>query len=191
MLAKPIWLALSLGLLAEASAAVIYSETHNITSGSPTTSVRYHMGIDGDGPGSWGFDFTTFTVSATGLYSFRDKGWGLGSTINDTKVGFYDATFNSSNLAQGWLTGADDGNWQFGESLTISLTAGQTYTIVTGPYRDIAEFDNLGDIAWEVDGPDGATLTPVPEPTTAVLVSAAGLLGVAVWRRATGRTSRG
>ena len=190
MLAKPIWLALSLGLLAEASAAVIYSETHNITSGSPTTSVRYQSGGIDFG-GSWGFDFTTFTVSATGLYSFRDKGWGLGSTINDTKVGFYDATFNSSNLAQGWLTGADDGNWQFGESLTISLTAGQTYTIVTGPYRDIAEFDNLGDIAWEVDGPDGATLTPVPEPTTAVRVSAAGLLGVAVWRRATGRTSRG
>jgi len=189
MLAKPIWLALSLGLLAEASAAVIYSETHNITSGSPTTSFMYHAGIDVGG--SWGFDFTTFTVSATGLYSFRDKGWGLGSTINDTKVGFYDATFNSSNLAQGWLTGADDPNWQNGDSLPISLTAGQTYTIVTGPYSGIGGFDNLGDIAWEVDGPDGATLTPVPEPTTAVLVSAAGLLGVAVWRRATGRTSRG
>jgi hypothetical protein len=190
MLAKPIWLALSLGLLAEASAAVIYSETHNITSGSPTTSFMYHAGIDVGG--SWGFDFTTFTVSATGLYSFRDKGPGLGSTINDTKVGFYDATFNSSNLAQGRLTGADDTNWQFGDSLPISLTAGQTYTIVTGPYESIsAPFNNLGDIAWEVDGPDGATLTPVPEPTTAVLVSAAGLLGVAVWRRATGRTSRG
>jgi hypothetical protein len=190
MLAKPIWLALSLGLLAEASAAVIYSETHNITSGSPTTSVRYQSGGIDFG-GSWGFDFTTFTVSATGLYSFRDKGWGLGSTINDTKVGFYDATFNSSNLAQGRLTGADDGNWQYGESLPISLTAGHTYTIVTGPYQSIGVSDSLGDIAWEVDGPDGATLTPVPEPTTAVLVSAAGLLGVAVWRRATGRTSRG
>jgi hypothetical protein len=190
MLAKPIWLALSLGLLAEASAAVIYSETHNITSGSPTTSIQYHVG-GGNFGGSWGFDFTTFTVSATGLYSFRDKGWGLGSTINDTKVGFYDATFNSSNLAQGWLTGADDGNWQYGESLPISLTAGHTYTIVTGPYQSIGVSESLGDIAWEVDGPDGATLTPVPEPTTAVLVSAAGLLGVAVWRRATGRTSRG
>ena len=188
MLAKPIWLALSLGLLAEASAAVIYSETHNITSGSPTTSFMYHMGVMEFGR-SWGFDFTTFTVSATGLYSFRDKG--LGSTISDTKVGFYDATFNSSNLAQGWLTGADDSNWQGGESLPISLTAGQTYTIVTGPYDSIGLSDSLGDIAWEVDGPDGATLTPVPEPTTAVLVSAAGLLGVAVWRRATGRTSRG
>lgn len=187
MLAKPIWLALSLGLLAEASAAVIYSETHNITSGSPTTSFEYDRGF-GSFFGSWQFDFTTFTVSETGTYLFRDTGSG---TINDTKVGFYDATFNSSNLTQGWLTGADDPNWQSGTSLQVSLTAGQTYTIVTGPYQGIALFDNLGDIAWEVDGPDGATLTPVPEPTTAVLVSAAGLLGVAVWRRATGRNSRG
>ena len=111
MLAKPISLALSLGLLAEASAAVIYSETHNITSGSPTTSVEYHRG-PGTLPGAfWQFDSTTFTVSATGIYSFRDTGSGA---INDTKVGFYDATFNSSDLTQGWLAGGDDMDWQFG-----------------------------------------------------------------------------
>jgi hypothetical protein len=183
MLSKQLSLAFSFTLLAKASAAVIYSETHTITAGSPTTgwNVYSNSSLGGE---TRRFDFTTFTVSATGSYSFKDTGAGIGDTV----VGIYSASFNTSDLSIGWLTGDDDFDWQ-GSGLAINLTAGQTYTIVTSPYMRVEFIDELGDIEWQVDGPVGATLTPVPEPETAVIVSAAGLLGVAVWRRAVGRKS--
>lgn len=188
MNSKQISLALSLLALVQASAAVIHSETHSITSGSPTTGrdIVNNGSLFGE---TRRFDFTTFTVSITGTYSFLDTG---GGTIGDTVVGIYSSAFNASDLSIGWLAGNDDNLWQNGGSggLGVSLTAGQTYTIVTSPYRTVEHFiepDPLGDIAWQVSGPDGATLTPVPEPESMVIISAAGLLGIAAWRRGTRR----
>lgn len=185
MNSKHISLALSLLALVQASAAVIHSETHSITAGSPTTGwdIVYNGSLFGE---TRRFDFTTFTVSITGTYSFLDTG---GGTIWDTVVGIYSSAFNASDLSTGWLAGDDDGDWQFGISggLGVSLTAGQTYTIVTSPYDKVEYNDDLGYIAWRVSGPDGATLTPVPEPESMVIISAAGLLGIAAWRRGTRR----
>jgi hypothetical protein len=175
-------LAIMLGTLTQASAAVIHSETHTITGSSPTTG----WNVVNNSPISLGetrrFAFTTFTVSATGTYTFL----ATGGTIGDSVVGIYGSTFNSADLSTGWLAGDDDGLWQGSglevPGLDVSLTSGQSYTIVTSPYSQVEGFDELGSIDWQVDGPSGATLTPVPEPEMVAMVSAVGLFGVAAWR---------
>jgi len=170
-----------LGTLTQASAAVIYSETHTITGTSPTTgwNVVNNASLGGE---TRRFAFTTFTVSTTGTYTFLETG----ETIGDSVVGIYGSTFNSADLSTGWLAGDDDADWESGSGVGVNLTSGQSYTIVTAPYAVHHPFDldPLGSIAWQVSGPDGATLTPVPEPEMVAMVSAVGLFGVAVWRRA-------
>ncbi len=94
MLSKPLALAFSFTLLAKASAAVIYSETQSITAGSPTTGwdVTNNSLLGGR---TRRFNFTTFTVSATGSYSFQDTGAGITavrllgghSSVSDCKHG--------------------------------------------------------------------------------------------------------
>lgn len=174
-------LAVLLGTLTQASAAVIHSETHTITGTSPTTG--WDVASGGNLFGGIGdvrrFAFTTFTVSTTGTYTFLETG----GTIGDTVVGIYDSTFTSADLSTGWLTGDDDFLWEFGGGLNVSLTSGESYTIVTSPFLGMPFVDPLGTINWQVSGPDGATLTPVPEPEMVAMVSAVGLFGVAVWRR--------
>lgn len=178
-----IWLAVSLLVQAQVSGAIVHSETHSITTSSPTTGwdVVDNISLHSLGFGNRRFAALTFTVSETGGYTISDTG---GGTIEDTVVGIYSSAFNVSDLSVGWLAGDDDSGGLAGPfSADVLLTAGQTYTVVTSPSFPVDSGDPLGDIIWQVDGPDGATLTPVPEPENVAIVSTVSLLAIAAWRR--------
>ena len=102
------------------------------------------------------YDTYTFTVSASGSYTFFHCG-----TINwDTHDAIYTDPFNPTSPATGFLGGGDDGgtSCSLGSNTTITLTAGTTYVFVAEAY------DNTGTGGYTVTfaGPGNVLSSSTP-----------------------------
>jgi hypothetical protein len=95
------------------------------------------------------FNTFTFTVTTTGSYTLNGCAT---STYTDMHASIYQTSFNPASPATNFLLANDDGNGAncgLGSRLTLTLTAGVTYVLVTGTFGDtrVLDFD------WTYTGP--------------------------------------
>ena len=101
-------------------------------------------------------DVASFTVSTTGSYTFNMCTPG---TNFDGHASIYQTSFSASSPATNFLSADDDsnvtGNCENDSRITVTLTAGVTYYIVTGSFSTAT----TGNYEWTYTGPGGATIS--------------------------------
>jgi len=122
LVALMVMLALS-GLVAGVARAGTATFTGSITATTPTHTPGMLSGCASIG-GNWAYNVHYFTVSATGSYTFTEKG-----TPFNAFIGLYSDSFNPA-----LVSGAGSNCMASGrDSFTQSLTQGRTYILVVEP----------------------------------------------------------
>lgn len=98
------------------------------------------------------YDVLPFTVSTTGSYTFTQC-----ASSYDAHASIYQTNFNPASPSVNFLIADDDGNGGSCDNdalITISLTAGVNYFIVTSSFSS----GTTGAYTWQFSGPAGATI---------------------------------